>query len=338
MSRRSPVTAADVAKLAGVSISAVSRAFTKGASISSRARLKVETAARELGYRPNLIARSLITRRSNLVGVAMGYMPNPFYSEALHLLLEALGRAGFQTLLFSADASQSGDLVLDEILHWRVDALILASINLSSPLAAECRAARVPVVLFNRKTSDANVASVTGDNFGGAGEIAAYLAQTDHRHYAFMAGVESSSTSRDREAGFTQWLEANGAGTPVRVVGQYDPVPAREATRKLLSLHPETDALFCANDHMAFAAIEVARYEFGRTLGRDLSIVGFDDVAMAAWPSFSLSTFSQPVEPMISSVVSTMEKLLDSVDTLPRASIVPGELIVRESSRPLPRT
>ena len=334
---RRPATADDVARLAGVSQSAVSRAFTEGASVSKIMRGKVLEAAQSLGYRPNLIARSLITRRSNIVGVAIGYLENQFYPEALRALSARLGEQGYRILLFSVDQAGDADPGLEEVLRYQVDALVMASVFLSSHLAEECRQAGVPVVLINRKTDDTDVSSVTGDNWHGSQTLAAFLAAGGHRRFAFVAGLENASTSRDREAGYTNWLIQNGFGPPARAVGRYSFDGAMQAARQLFSQAARPEAVFAANDHMALAVIEVARNEFGLEIGKDVSVVGFDDVGPAGWPSFGLTTFSQPIKPMVDEVVRIIEMMVEDPSSETVQHIVPGELVVRTSAR-LPST
>jgi DNA-binding LacI/PurR family transcriptional regulator len=326
-------TAHDVARIAGVSQSAVSRAFTQGASISEEMRQRVLDAAAQIGYRPNFIARSLITRRSNTIAVVAGYLQNQFYPEVLEALSQRLDRIGYRILLFPADPLGDSDPILEEILRFRVDAVLLASSSLSSRLAAECRRAGAPVILVNRTIDDPGVSSVTGDNVAGARLIAQFLAAAGHRRFGFVSGLENSSTSRDREAGFNGWLQEQGLGAPLRAVGHYQFDAAREAARTLLARRDRPDAIFCANDHTALAVIETARHEFGLQVGGDVSVVGFDDAGAASWPSFSLTTYSQPIAAMVEQVVSVLEGLLADPTAPARQQRTPGKLIVRASTR-----
>ena len=325
-------TAYDVAHLAGVSQSLVSRAFTPGASVSPEARAKVVEAARALNYRPNLIARSLITQRSRLIGVAMAYMDNQFYPTMLQALSEAFAAEGYRVLLFTPGADGDPDPILDEVLRFQVAAIVLASIRMTSHFAHEVARAGVPIVLFNRRT-DATVSSVTGQNVFGGRVVGSFLAAGGHARFAYVAGLEDSSTSREREQGFHAALAAAGARLAHRVTGHYDTACAREAARVLFAKPDRPDAVFCANDHTAFAVMETARSEFGLQVGREVSIVGFDDVALAAWPAFALTTFSQPVRPMARRVVEvTLGRIADD-GVGPMHDVVPGELVVRASAR-----
>lgn len=322
-----------MARLAKVSQSAVSRSFTEGASVSDKTRSRVREAAAALGYRPNLAARALITRRSGIIGVAVTYMENQFYPRVLEMLSQAFARAGYRILLFTGKRGDSSDPILEEVLRYRVDAIVLLSATLSSHFDAECQQAGIPVVLLNRRTEHANVSVVTGANHEGAGTLAAFLVAGGHRQFAFMAGLEAASTSRDREVGFNRYLAAHGLGPVRRVVGHYDFVAASTASRQLLGSADRPDALFCANDHMAMAAINVARAELGLDVGREVSIVGFDDAGPAAWPLLGLTTYVQPVEAMVEEVVAITRRRLADPLAPAESRVLPGWLAVRSSAR-----
>jgi DNA-binding LacI/PurR family transcriptional regulator len=327
------VTATDVARAAGTSQSAVSRAFTPGASVSDETRAKVMAAAARLGYRPNAIARSLITRRSRIVAVAMAYLNNQFYPDVLEALSGRLQSLGYQILLFTADRHAAADPMLEQVMRYQVDAILLASTSLSSAFARECRKAGVPVVMFNRTTDDPDLLSVTGDNEQGGHTIARFLAAGGHRRPAFLAGLEASSTNRDRERGFLRGLTEAGLGKPLRAVGHYSYEGAAEAARQLLRQPARPDAIFCANDHMAIACMDVARHEFGLAVPQDLSVIGFDDVGPARWPSYDLTSYSQPLLPMVDAAVDLLMECMRGSAPPVRGVVLNGALVVRGSAR-----
>lgn len=324
-------TAHDVARLAGVSQSAVSRAFTEGASISADKRARIMAAASELGYRPNILARSLIQGRSKVVGVVFGQFENPFFAHALGRFSEEFARRGLRMLLFTAETNATVDEQVAELMSYQVSAVILMAVNLSSRLAAECARSNIPVVLFNRTTEqDHSAFAVTGDNKGGATAIARHFLKQGRRRIAFMAGYDDSSTSRQREDAFLSVLSGADIPKPRRVAGHYSRAGAIEATRALFSRSSDDrpDALFCANDMMAIAAIETLRSEFGIEPGQGCAVAGFDDIPMAAWPSFSLTTYSQPIDQMVGHAVSFIAGEHDGKSSV----VVPGRLILRDSA------
>jgi DNA-binding LacI/PurR family transcriptional regulator len=169
-----------------------------------------------------------------------------------------------------------------------------------------------------------------GDNRAGGRAVARFLLAGGHRRPAFLAGIEHSSTSRDREAGFTQALREAGLPPPLRAVGQFDPTVARAAAAELLRGDAPPDAIFCANDHMAVSALEVAR-GMGLTPGRDLSIVGFDDSRPAAWRGVDLTSYSQHAAAMAAAGLVALAALLRGEEA--EGATIPGELVVRDTAR-----
>lgn len=330
---RRNATAHDVAHLAQVSQSAVSRAFTPGASVAPETRRRILEAAAALGYRPNLVARSLISGRSRIIGLAMAYLQNQFYPEALEALSRRLTEAGYHLLLFTPAMQGLADPQLEDVLRYQVDALVLASTALSSGFADDCAAAGVPVVLFNRTSDVASVSSVAGNNQAGARQIAAFLAAGGHHRCAYVAGLADSSTNRERETGFAEGLAAAGLAPALREEGHYDFQAAMQAARRLFARRPAPDAVFCANDHMALAVMEVARAEFGLRVPQDVSIIGFDDAGAARWPSFALTTYSQPVESMVEALMQLLTGLLADGGGPPQHRVVEGALVLRQSAR-----
>ena len=330
---RRAVTSYDVAKAAGVSQSAVSRAFTEGAKISAATKEKVKKVAAELGYRPSFIAQSLINRRSNLIGIVVPGLMNPFYSAALDNLSHKLNLMGYRVLLFSMFRDDDTDPIMEEILRHRVEALILVSSSLSSHFDEECRLLGLPVVLLNRKNDSETVSSVTSNNLAGGAAIAEFLIKAGHQQLAFIAGRDSSSTSRDRETGFAQRISEMGAPAALRDAGMWTIEEAMNATRRLMSLPKPPDALFCANDMMAIGALNVVVGEFGLKAGTDISVVGFDDISMASWPLISLTTWVQPLTEMVDLTVAMIKSQLEDSEAEPVQHVLVGKLIIRGSSR-----
>lgn len=331
------VTSVHVARLAQVSQSAVSRTYTPGASVSSITRARVLDAAKKLGYRPNAIARSLITKRSRIIGVVMSQLDNQFYPVVLEKLSQRLRRDGYHVLLFISDRHDS-DSVLAEILQYQVDGIVMASTVLSSALARDCARAGSPVVLFNRMTrfssSDDHPASaVTSDNEAGGRMVARHLAAGGHRRIAYIAGVEESSTNVDRERGFREELAFLGKRIHARAVGHYSFEGAQIAARELFSNAADRpDAVFVGSDHMAMAVMDVLRIELALAVPHDVSVVGFDNVPQAAWGSYQLTTVEQPVEQMIETTAMLLLEQLEG-GVKPHAVTVPCRLVVRASTR-----
>ena len=328
------VTSQDVARRAGVSQSAVSRVFTPGASFSDKTAAKVRKAAGELGYRPNVLARSLITGQSRIIGLVVAYLENYFYPDALEKLSNALQAEGYHVLVFFAKQT-AGDIedILQEILDYQVDGIVVASVALSSQLATRCREAGIPVVLFNRSQDGPQLPTVTSDNYSGGREIARFLIAGGHRRFGYIAGWEGASTQRDREAGYRAGLQEAGCEICAREVGNFQFATAQEAARQMFAGPDHPDAVFVANDHMAFAAMDVLRFEIGLRVPGDVSVIGFDDVPPAAWRAYDLTTVRQEASAMVAETVRMLRANIEDPDTPPRSVCLPAALIARSSAR-----
>lgn len=327
------VTSNDVARLAGVSQSAVSRFFTPGTSVSKRTAEKIKAAADQLGYRPNVLARSLITGKSRIIGLVVAYLENYFYPDVVERLSRSLQDQGYHVLVFiSSLAADKVEEITQEILDYQVDGIVLASANMSSELAARCHASGVPIVLFNRLQDDERLSAVTSDNLGGGRLLARHLIETGRRKLAYIAGFEGASTQRDRERGFLEGLAEGGLQLFARDVGNFRYEEAQAAARRMFSGPERPDAVFVCNDHMAFAVMDVLRFELGLKIPQDVSVVGFDDVPPARWPAYNLTTIRQNVDDMVAETVNILLTAIEERETPPRRICLDGALVVRGSS------
>jgi DNA-binding LacI/PurR family transcriptional regulator len=327
-----PVTARELARKLGVSQSTISRAYSQHASISPAMRMRVLEAAEALGYQPNFIARSLTTRRSNIVGIVMATMTNPFYPEILEQLAKALQLIGLQTLLFHVPPGQEVDSELPLLLQYQVDAVVIASATISSAMARVWTATGRPAVLINRTVPAAGVTSVSCDNVAGAREIADYLVARGHRRLAYVSGKPNTSTNVDREHGFRGRLRELGIDLFAHVPGhEYSYAAGYDAAAELARLRP--DAVFFANDIMAVGGMDAFRHDFGLCVPEDIEIVGFDDIPMAGWPSYRLTTVQQPLARMVQTTVQFLMESLDQPAVAPTTHLIAGTLIERASTK-----
>jgi len=331
------VTSLQVAERAGVSQSAVSRVFTPGASASKSTVEKVRKAAEELGYRPNVLARAMVSGKSRIIGLVVAYLDNYFYPEALEILSNSLQEKGYHVLVFMASQTAGNiDDVVEEIMDYQVDGIVTASVAMSSDLSARCLQAGVPVVHFNRFEDAKGVSCVTSDNFEGGRQLAQFLVAAGHNKIGHIAGWEGASTQRDREAGFRAGLEEAGQDLFARGIGDFDVDRARAAASAMFDVPEDKrpDAVFVANDHMAFAVMDELRFGLGLKIPEDVSVVGFDDVPPAAWRAYDLTTMRQRANLMVEETVDALlEHIENPASTAPRQVAIPTPLIVRGSAR-----
>jgi DNA-binding LacI/PurR family transcriptional regulator len=335
MSDARRVRSIDVARLAGVSRSAVSRTFTAGASVAAQTRERVEAAAAQLGYRPNAIARMLITRRSGIVGVVVSELQNPFYARMLDTLGYQLQSAGLMPLLFNCRDAHSIDDLLPKLLACQVEGVIITAATLSSRMAAECLRAGTPVVMINRYVRDGAASSVVCANQQGGALVARHLLDLGHRHLGFVAGIEDTSSSADRESGFMQQVLRAPNTILCRAVGGYTYQGGIEAGRDLLSGSTRPQAIFCANDVMAIALMDIATEAFGLRIPQDLSVAGFDDTARTMWPGYGLTSVDQNIDSMVEQAVAILLGRIANPNLAAERRLVTPELRVRGSTAPV---
>lgn len=323
-------TGIDVARLAGVSKSAVSRAFT-GGSVSEDARRRIVAAARDLRYRPSQAARALKTNRSRLIGLAVTHLDNQFYPEVIERISEAIASQGSRLVLFITRGEAELEPMIEELLGFSLDGVILASGNLAVRVADECVQAGMPVIMFNNVDSAGHIPGVSTDNALGGESVGQHFLERGHKRIAVISGVPNSSTSAERTDAFCRTIIAAGLPMPVVTSGHYTVDGAMAAMRGLLETKERPTAVFCVNDHMAFAAIGVCQ-SLGIRPGRDIAIAGFDNVAIADWPSFSLTTYAQPIQAMVDACVARLLAEIEGVRTDTMTQRIAGELVVRQST------
>jgi len=324
----------DVARLAGVSQAAVSRAFTEGASVSAKTRKKVIAAAEELGYRPSVIPRIMLTHKSSLIAIVSGGLYNPFYAGIVELFSREIQKNGSNVLLFSVDHGEYIDEIIPKILGFRVDGIISA-LSIISPEAAEsCAKMSVPVVLFNGKVRNQWVASVCSDNVAGGREIAALFVRRGARRFGYIAGKKGNMANEDRLAGFVGELIERGERDVRIAYGNFRYEEGFTAACELLGSGERPDAIFCANDLMAIATVEACRSRFGLRVPEDIMVAGFDDIPAASWPSHDLTTLRQDGPRMVSEALAILERMISGEQQSGGAlQLVPVPLIERGSTR-----
>lgn len=327
------ITAQDVAKLAGVSQSAVSRVFTPGASVAPATAAKVRAAAKALGYRPNSLARAMITGKSRIIGLVVAYLDNQFYPVAIEKLSHALQAKGYHVLLFMASNDPGEmDRLMDDLLAYQVDGIITASVAISNDVTRRCADAGIPLVMFNRGQPESGLSSVTSANALGGRKVARFLIEGGHKRIAHISGWQGASTGRDRARGLVEGLAEAGLSPHAMVDGMFNRDTAAAAARELMDAPDPPDAIFVGNDHMAFAVMDALR-GMGLRVPHDVSVVGYDDVPMAAWGGYDLTTVRQPLMRMVE---ATVETLLAQIEEPLRAAQnleIDAPLILRGSAR-----
>jgi DNA-binding LacI/PurR family transcriptional regulator len=331
-SRRYP-SSTEVARLAGVSQSAVSRAFSGGKRVSEETSRKIFEAAEALGYSPNLLPRILLKHRSHLVAVVVSGTGNPFYAVALEEFTKALQRAGYQVLLVHVDSGHSLDGVMPKLASYRVDAFVSALPVLSAEAAAAFARVRIPAISFNTPISNLWVASVCTDSAGGAGAVADLFVTKGARTFGFVGGSEGSHASNERLRGYVNRLADRGFSRVEIATGDFSYDGGYSAALDFHRRGPMPEAIFCANDLMALGVIDAFRSQFGMSVPRDLLVAGFDDVPEASWRGYDLTTVVQDVPAMVSEAMSILHSMIMSSGSAGGIlRVVPATLIERSTT------
>ena len=328
----------DVAREAGVSQSTVSRALRGDSRISPETRKRVLSAAERLSYVPNTLGRNLATMSTGVVGVVVSDIENPFYPELLSALHRELLASRYQMVLFTERTGISGEGLLRYFASGAVDGVILATATLVSPIVEKIEALALPMVFVNRYAEGVKVDSALADNAGGGFLAGRYLVELGHRRIGFISGQRDVSTSRDRELGFRRALESAGVPLSDTMIrgGAFSHQRGLECCAELLSIPEPPTAIFCANDMIAFGALDAAR-RLSILVPEQLSVLGFDDLAMASWDVFSMSSIRQPIPEMAEMATHMLLRRICSPDThTPRVVTFATDLVPRSTTSPPP--
>lgn len=328
------VTSHEVAAAAGVSRSAVSRTFTPGASVAPRTREKVLAAAGKLGYRPNALARSLIVRRTQLIGLVMAEWENPFYTRMLRLFSERLQAEGYQLVLLTSNTEADADDAVRRLLQYQVDGVIVVSARPSTAAASECAANGTPLVLVNRQTAGRRTSSVTCDNRRVGQDIVALLAGAGYRRYALLQGDPRGITGAERtEAIHGAVAKLKGARIVADVSNTFGYDEGRRAVRELWQQPDRPDAIVCSSDLTALGVLDGARTDLGLDVPGELGVVGLGDIPQAGWTGYQLTTVHLPIDEMIDLAVKDLLARLADPERRPRPMVALAEIVRRASTR-----
>ena len=329
------VTLKDVAELAGVSRSAVSRTFTDGASVSAKTRAKVETAADRLGYRPNVLASSLTTRRTKLIGLVSDNFHNPVFLEVFDLFTRTLQDRGLRPLLVNLSGETEPVPSAQMLRQYSVDGVVLASSTLPPAFAEEFRKSATPFVHSFGRVAETPEVQVVGIDNRNAGRMAAEtLLARGYKRIAMMAGPKSATSTEDRTAGFREVMQrASGVEMSITYAGAYSFGAGREEMARLVAAGP-AEAYFCGDDVLAIGAMSAIE-SAGLSVPGDIGLIGMNDMEMAGWENIALTTIYQPVKEIIETSVAMIVALIETPDMAPRSQLFDCRLIERRTLRPL---
>ncbi len=353
------VSIKDIARVADVSHSTVSRALGDSPLVSSETKARIQRLAHEMGYSPDAQARSLVMRRTQTIGVVVTTITDPFIAEIVQAVERTARDHDYSVILASSNAETEREIAAVEMLQSkRVDGMIVTSSRVGSLYQEYLDRLGVPVVLVNSHSQQSGpyTFAVSVDNHHGGCLATAHLLQLGYRRVAYVSGPANHSDDEERLSGYRQALAERGiAFDPTLILqGNGRASGGERAWAQLLVLRPRPVAVFCYNDVTAIGLMRAAR-KSGCAIPRDLSLVGFDDVPFASYVQPSLTTVAQPkgemgrkavemvlallgtpVSPALAGGTEVADGVRSEESGVPAVSnvVVQGRLIVRESTAP----
>jgi DNA-binding LacI/PurR family transcriptional regulator len=329
-----PATIVDVARQAGVSIATVSRVVHKSALVSDETRLRVEQVMADLNYTPNVVARGLVTRRSHTIGLVITSMADPFFPPIVQGVEETALDHGYSVLFCTSNNDPERELAVVRLLRERrVDAIIVAASRVGSLYQAHLEEIGAPVVLVNNEQSGAYTYSVGTDDVSGGHMATRYLLELGHRRIGFIHGALTKQSTHDRYRGYELALREQGLAPDPSLVayGEGQAEGGRQAMTELLHKSERPTAVVCFSDLTAIGALRAAR-SAGLNVPRDVSVVGYDDIALAAYAEPPLTTVAQQTHELGRRAMLLTLDLLRGKEAV--SLTLPARLIERDSCTP----
>jgi len=323
------ITSFDVAREAGVSRSAVSRAFTPGTSISDGTRKKVLKAASDLHYRVNLVARGLNKQRTDLVGMIASRMSNPYRAEQIDALAKRLVKEGFRPMLFCIDEGMDEQQFLSILLNYQVSGVVITSDAPPAEICEEFARIQVPLVLLDRMDDLPCVDRINGNNVKGGRLVAEALIGAGRRKLVSVQQHVTGFAGKARTAAFIERAAEENFQTEIIWVNESEYEGGAAAAPEVIKRINQNLGVFCPSDNVALGLLDALRNKYGIQIPKQLSLIGYDDIPQASWAFADLTTVKQSVEEFARVTVDLLKERIKNPDAEPRNEIVDVKLVSR---------
>jgi DNA-binding LacI/PurR family transcriptional regulator len=335
-----PVTIKDIAKRVGVSHTTVSRALHGNSLISDETSERIRHMAREMGYQPSAAARSLKTNRSQVLGVILSSLDDPFFSEILQGIEDSAQESNFSLFIAASQHDSHRERkIVQTMMEHRVDGVIICSTSFGAEQGRQLLEYGFPTVVVNNQSAENFRYSIYHDDVDGSRQITRHLIELGHRRIAYLGNSISGRTTLDRLSGFRQEMEAAGLSLPTEYIHE---VPGGGAEHGMLvgeyflSLPVRPTAIICFNDLIATGVLKCL-HEKQLKIPDDISVTGFDNISFSAYTDPPLTTFDQPKRFIGMEAARLLLGLLHSTpDADEKVTILKGSLLVRASTAPVP--
>ncbi len=335
------VTIKDIARSAGVSHATVSRALHGNPLISAETSQRIRQIAAELGYQPSVAARSLKTNRSQVLGVIVSHIADPFFSEILQGIDEVAQQGGYSLFIAALQHSLERErAIVKTMREHRVDGVIICSTPFSAEQSQLLASYKTPLVVINNQSAEDYRYSIYHDDLDGSQQVTQHLLSLGHKRIAYLGSAISGRTNDQRLSGYKERMQAAGLYIPggyIHEVQANDPETGRRAVEHFLSLPERPTAVFCFNDMLATGVLQGLRRS-GLRVPQDCSVAGFDNITFSAYTNPPLTTFDQPKHEIGTQAARLLLELLGPEGESHKRTIqaLRGQLLVRESTTPFP--
>ena len=328
------VTAKDVADSAGVSLTTVSRCFGEAANlVSKKTRERVMSVASQLGYSPNIAARLLASRKSNLIGLLVNNFDDPEHLDLFRFVSAEAQKQKYHAILLNISKDRLDSESIDMALQYQVDGLLVAASHLTDEMAKRCAAQNKPIVIVGRKSNRPEYSSVYCNNEDGAAQVAAYFHSKGVSRPAFIGGSPTATVTKERMAGFVRKTEELYGFQPItRMAGTNDFDKGRIVARELLEMPKPPDGFFCSSDLLAVGVKDAIAEFSGGSLGPEPPVVGFGQSMLSRLSAYQLLSVGLPFETMVRAATSHLVDVISGEISEPTEIVFSCKLLDQENS------
>lgn len=330
-------TASDVARLAGVSQSTVSRVFypRSGLEVQKKTRDRVLEAAKELGYVPNAIAKIMVSGKSGIIGIVVPSNYNLFHYQALQALANNFKRYSLHTMVITSVPTDDISELLIKLSQYQVDGVIITSAVLRSNAIGDWTQIGIPIILFNSDLKTDAVSTVQSDHYGSGAIMADHLIDAGYSQFAFVSANKSPHWNLlSRQAGFTERLAQRGFPECAIVPASYSYESGLEAGRAILRQPVIPNAVFCSGDLNAYGVIDAIRNESKLRIGADIAVAGYSAPLIDSLQGYSMTSLEQRINVLAKDAAIMMHDMIETPNSCVRHIVRPMKLLIRASTTP----